>query len=96
MPPHGASRLVQAMSVWSVKTRHAPSRHCRDARVYGHTTTAMHDIEYLSPIEYTPPLLAMALPPSPVVPAQLQAATATAASALAATVASSVRTTVAT
>ena len=24
------------MSTWSVKTRHAPSRHCRDARVYGH------------------------------------------------------------
>ena len=34
------------MSAWSVKTRRAPSRHCRhcrDARVYGHTTTAMHD-----------------------------------------------------
>ena len=43
------------MSDWSVKTRHAPSRHCRDARVYGHTTTAMHEIEYISPIEYTPP-----------------------------------------
>ena len=22
---------------------------CRDARVYGHTTTAMHDIEYTPP-----------------------------------------------
>ena len=32
--PHGASRLVHAMSDWSVKTRRAPSRHCRDARVY--------------------------------------------------------------
>ena len=42
--PHGASRLVQGMSAWSVKTRRAPSRHCRDARVYGHTTTAMHDM----------------------------------------------------
>ena len=42
--PHGASHLVQAMSVWSVKTGGAPSRHCRDARVYGHTTSAMHDI----------------------------------------------------
>ena len=30
-PPHGPSRLVQAMSAWSVKTRNA---HCRDARVY--------------------------------------------------------------
>ena len=43
---HRASRLVQAMSAWSVKSRRAPSRHCRDARVYGHMTTAMHDIEY--------------------------------------------------
>ena len=39
--PHGASRLVLAMSAWSVKIRRAPSRHCRDARVhawhdYGH------------------------------------------------------------
>ena len=25
--------------------------------VYGHTTTAMHDIEYISPIEYTSPPL---------------------------------------
>ena len=31
---HGYSRLVQAMSAWSVKTRHAPFRHSRDARVY--------------------------------------------------------------
>ena len=42
--PHGASRLVQAMSAWSVKTRRVPFRHCRDARVYGDTTTAMHDM----------------------------------------------------
>ena len=42
--PHGASRLVQAMSAWLVKTRSAPSRHSRDARVYGHTTTAMHKL----------------------------------------------------
>ena len=34
------------MSAWSVKTRRAPSRHCRDARIYGHTTAAMHDNEY--------------------------------------------------
>ena len=32
---HGASRLVVAMSAWSVKIRRAPSRHCSDARVYG-------------------------------------------------------------
>ena len=34
------------MSTWSVKTQRAPSRHGRDARVYGHTTTVMHDIVY--------------------------------------------------
>ena len=44
--PHGASRLAQAMSAWSVKTRRAPSRHCRNARVYGHATSAMHQNEY--------------------------------------------------
>ena len=47
---------VTGLSLPPMKTRHAPSRHCRHARVYGHTTTAMHDIEYISPIEYTPPL----------------------------------------
>ena len=43
--PHGASRLVQALSAWSVKTQRAPSSHCRDASVYSHTkymTKAMH------------------------------------------------------
>ena len=53
--PLHASRLVRAMSVWSTKTRHAASRYWRDARVYGHTTTAMLEIEY------TP----RPLPPSP-------------------------------
>ena len=38
--PHGASRLVQAMSAWLVKTRRGPSRHNRHARVYGHTSHA--------------------------------------------------------
>ena len=52
LPHHGVSRLVLAMSAWSVKTRRAPSRHCRDARVYSHTTTAVHDNEYTPP----PPL----------------------------------------
>ena len=42
--PYSASRLVQAMSAWLVKTRHAPSRHSRDARVYVDTTTAMHKL----------------------------------------------------
>ena len=41
--PHGASRLVHAMSAWSMKTRRAPSRHCRDARVNGPMDyTAVH------------------------------------------------------
>ena len=34
--------LIQATSAWSLKTRRAPFRHCRDARVYGHTTIAKH------------------------------------------------------
>ena len=53
---HGASRLVQAMSAWLVKTRRAPSRHGRDARVYSLTTTAMHKLS-------TPPPPARARPP---------------------------------
>ena len=44
--PQGASSLMQALSAWSAKARRVPSRHCRDARVYGLTTTAMHDNEY--------------------------------------------------
>ena len=28
----------------------------RGSMVYGYTTTVMHEIEYISPIEYTPPL----------------------------------------
>lgn len=35
--PRGASSLVHAMSAWPVKTRCAPSRQCKAARVYGHT-----------------------------------------------------------
>ena len=45
--PHGASLLVLAMFAWSVKTRRTPSRHRKDARICGHTTTAMHDNEYI-------------------------------------------------
>ena len=51
--PHGASRVVQAMSAWLMKTRRAPSRHSTDARVYGHRTTAMHKMR-------TPPRPAVA------------------------------------
>ena len=47
--PHDASLLVQATSTWPVKTRRAPSRHCRVARVYCHTATAMHDMSAPSP-----------------------------------------------
>ena len=50
--PHGASRLVEAMPARLVKTRRAPFRHSRDARVYGHTTTAMHKLSTPPP----PPL----------------------------------------
>ena len=46
---HGATRFVHAMSAWSEKTRRAPSRHSRVARVYGHTTTAKHEMD-ASPI----------------------------------------------
>ena len=46
LTPHGASSLVLAMSAWPVKTRRAPSRHCIDTRVYGHTASAMHGNEY--------------------------------------------------
>ena len=31
------------------QNRRAPSPHCRDARVFGHTTTTMHEIEYTPP-----------------------------------------------
>ena len=43
--PQGASRLVRAVSAASsVKTQRAPSRRCRDARVYGHMATTIHDM----------------------------------------------------
>ena len=42
--PHGASRLVHAISACSLETRWDPSRHCRDARGYGRATTAMHEL----------------------------------------------------
>ena len=42
--PHGASRLVEATSACSVKTRRVPSLLYRDARAYDNKTTTMHDI----------------------------------------------------
>ena len=53
--PHGASCLAQAMSAWPGETRCAPSRHCKDARVYGHTTTAVHNNEYTSTPHHSSP-----------------------------------------
>ena len=46
--PNGVSRLVQAMSGWSMKTWRAPSRLCRDARLY---LSYDHGLAW---IEYTP------------------------------------------
>ena len=52
--PHGASRLMQAMPAWLVKTRRAPPRHGRDARV-SHTTTAMQKLSTPPPPPSPPP-----------------------------------------
>ena len=57
--PHGASRLEQAMSAWLVKTRCAPSRHSRDARVYDHATTAMQKLSIPPQLLY--PLVAFSV-----------------------------------
>ena len=61
--PHDASRLVLAMSAWSVEIRRAPSRHCRDARVFGHTTTAMHEYRVHPPPAPTSRLVGGGLQP---------------------------------
>ena len=42
--PHGAPRLVQAMPDRGKPDVLLPDIDCRDARVYGHTTTAMHKL----------------------------------------------------
>ena len=39
--------VAQAIPAWSAETQLAASRHCRDARVYVHTTTAILDVEYI-------------------------------------------------
>ena len=40
---------MHGMYAWSVRTGHAPSRHFGyTKRIYGHTTTAMHNIEHTS------------------------------------------------
>ena len=40
--------LVHAIS--ASKTRRVPARHSRDAKVYGHTTTAMHEMSTTPPV----------------------------------------------
>ena len=59
--PQGASRLVQAMLAWLVKTRRAPYLHGRDARVYGYTTTAMHKLSTPYPLQAVLGILRMQL-----------------------------------
>ena len=56
---HGALRLVQTTPTWLVKTRRAPSWHCRGAKVLGHrTTTAMLNMSTSAP--HPPPQLGFA------------------------------------
>ena len=43
-PPHDASRFMHAIFAWSTSARCTSCRQYRDARVYSHTTTAMHGI----------------------------------------------------
>ena len=45
---------MQAIFVWSMKTRRAPSQQYRDARVYDHTTTVMRDNEYIPSAPHHP------------------------------------------
>ena len=42
-PRNTTKPALDSSKAWSVETRPAPSRHSRDGRVYGHTTTAMHE-----------------------------------------------------
>ena len=44
-----------------MEARRAPSRHCRDARAYGDTTTATHGYEYTPPPRHPKP----PFPPNP-------------------------------
>ena len=62
--PHSKTKIgIVPPPAWTVKRRHAPARHCRDARVYGHATIDMHEVERISPpIECTlHPLFAVGL-----------------------------------
>ena len=73
LPFPSPSPPIKTMSTWLVKTRRAPSRHSRDARVNGHTTTVMHKLSTPSPPHpmnvYTlPKLLPLNPPPAPTPP----------------------------
>lgn len=60
--PGGDSPLAHAMPAWPVKTRHAASRHCKDASDYVYTIAAIHD----TLITHTLPFLTSTTPrPSP-------------------------------
>ena len=66
--PHGASPLVQSNVCLVGETRPAPSRHSRDATVYGHTTTVMHKLSTPPPFpppHPAPPFQPPAPPPPP-------------------------------
>ena len=60
---HANSQMAQAMSAWAVKTRRAPSRHCRNARVYDCKTTAMHEMTTPPPPEAPPEPFPTTRPP---------------------------------
>ena len=49
-PDPGRTLCETLQEIWSVKTRRAPSRHCRNARVYRHMTSTMLDNEYPPPL----------------------------------------------
>ena len=48
--PQGVSRWMRTMLARPVKTRRALSRYCRDARINGLETTAMHDMSTPPPL----------------------------------------------
>ena len=50
-----ALRACCKQYAWLVKSRRAPSRHSRDARVYSYTTTAMHTLSIPPPPPPLPP-----------------------------------------
>ena len=56
--PQGVSRWMRTMLARPVKTRRALSRYCRDARINGLETTAMHDMSTPPPSARAPVRLA--------------------------------------